>query len=144
MQIPQVNISSIVLPSQEYVNNLLQAFTEAQKAMDIQKQLMESSAKMIEKQLEVEALKARNLELQKSRQNTYTYNKTNTNEQSKSNISSNGAIDETLNSFNPPNEQHLNSSLDKDWQRSAALIKRDYKLTSKTKLNLWLDNLTSE
>ena len=47
MQIPQVNILSIVLPSQEYVNNLLQAFSEAQKAMDVQKQSIESSAQMI-------------------------------------------------------------------------------------------------
>ena len=90
-------------------------------------------------------MKAQNLE--KSGQNIYTYTKTNSNEtQSKTDVNRNGAIDETLNTLSPSNEPQLqlNSLLDKDWQRSAAFIKRDYKLTSKTKYNLRLDNLTLE
>ena len=104
------------------------------------KETMDSVARTAEANLEMEKIKLRNLEI----------NKTNENENAKLNKEKGKNKEvEQLNESNMNNllskyVQRLAKTIEGEMSTSKIIIKRDYKLTTKTNFDLWIDYLKSE
>ena len=122
----------------------MEANRKTQKEMMAQmKELMEGQQKFMEKMLEMETARIRRLEVPQTFLNSTALNSDDNQNSETDNNNTQTHQNISINEFNET-FRNLTQTLESKKNSSKLNIKRDYKLTQKAVLNVWLDYLHSE